>query len=653
MMQIPQQKHFRQILRKLPLLLILLAGVCSGCRADAAKRGNMIFETIVVGQLGVNCFIMADEVTKEGIVVDPGGDAASIIATLKAKAIKTLYILNTHGHFDHIGANKRLVEATGAKLMIHKDDEPFLGRAAHSAVMYGLTADNSPVPAAHLKDGQKIAFGRHELKVIHTPGHSPGGVCLYLAEEKMLISGDALFAESIGRTDLPGGSQEQLVNAIRTKLLTLPAETRVYPGHGPATTIGHEKKYNPYLGGVTFMLENKTVILGVTGGIAAYKAVELLRLLVKSGATVHVIMTKGATEFVTPLTFQTLSGNPVHLDLFNLISEQEIGHISLADRADLFIIAPATANVIGKLANGIADDLLTTTVMATRAPVLIAPAMNVNMYENPFYRENEEKLRKHGYLFADPITGELACGWEAKGKMQDPAVIVEEASKALSNQYLKDVSLLVTAGTTREELDPVRFISNHSSGKMGYAIARVARRRGARVILISGPSCLMAPFGVEFIAVESAEQMHAAVMQFSTECDVIIKAAAVADYRPLLRAGQKMKKSSDTMNIELVKNPDILAELGRRKRQGQMLVGFAAETFNITENAAAKLASKNLDMIVANDVSLPGAGFDTDTNRVSIIYRDGRGEELPLMSKEAVAEAILQRVAVVISTESV
>ena len=392
------------------------------------------------------------------------------------------------------------------------------------------------------------------------------------------------------------------------------------------------------------MLENKTVILGVTGGIAAYKAVELLRLLVKGGATVHVVMTKGATEFVAPLTFQTLSGNPVHLDLFNLISEQEIGHISLADRADLFVIAPATANLIAKIAHGIADDLLTTTVMATTAPVLLAPAMNVNMYENPFYRENEAKLRKHGYLFVDPVVGLLACGWDAKGKMQEPAIIMEEAVKALTDQDLQGVTLLVTAGPTREELDPVRFISNHSSGKMGYAIALAAWRRGARVVLVSGPSPLAPPYGVDFRGVESAQQMHEAVLQCSTECDVIVKAAAVADYRPLQRLDQKLKKSSDEMSIELTRNPDILAELGQRKQQGQFLVGFAAETANVAENAVGKLAAKNLDMIVANDVSAPGAGFNLDTNKVSIIYRDGRNEELPLLTKDAVAEAILDRV---------
>lgn len=394
------------------------------------------------------------------------------------------------------------------------------------------------------------------------------------------------------------------------------------------------------------MLKGKKIILGVTGGIAVYKAVELLRLLVKAGAEVHVIMTRGATEFVTPLTFQTLSANPVHLELFNLITEQEIGHISLADRADLFLIVPATANVIGKIAGGIADDLLTTTVMATKAPVLFAPAMNVNMYENPVYRENEEKLRRLGYLFADPVSGFLACGWEGKGKLLEPELILQAAEAALTPKDLKGVTIMVTAGPTREEIDPVRFISNHSSGKMGYALARVAFLRGARVILVSGPTALNPPCGAEFRGVESATEMRAAVLEIAGQCDVIIKAAAVADYRPRERAGNKLKKKTDELAIELVKNPDILRELGGVKRQGQLLVGFAAETTSVEEHASVKLSEKNLDMIVANDVTLPGAGFNVDTNIVRLLYRDGSREELPQLSKEEVAGAILDRIVV-------
>lgn len=392
------------------------------------------------------------------------------------------------------------------------------------------------------------------------------------------------------------------------------------------------------------MLEGKTVILGVTGGIAAYKAVELLRLLTKAGAEVHVIMTKAATEFVTPLTFQTLSGNPVHTRIFNLVTEQEIGHISLADKADLFIIAPATANFVGKLANGIADDLLTTTVMATKAPVLIAPAMNVNMYENRLYQENETKLKRHGFLFADAATGWLACGWEGKGKMQEPSFIMEEALNALTEKDMSGMKVLVTAGPTREEIDPVRYITNHSSGKMGYAIARAARVRGADVTLVSGPVSIASPCGVERVNIESAAEMQMAVISRAPDFDLIIKSAAVADYRPLQRAEQKIKKKTGETSISLVKTADILAELGSMKRAGQILVGFAAETENLKENAAAKLKAKNLDMIVANDVSAAGAGFNLETNIVRFIWQDGRSEELPLMSKEKVAGEILDRV---------
>lgn len=391
------------------------------------------------------------------------------------------------------------------------------------------------------------------------------------------------------------------------------------------------------------MLEGKTIVLGVTGGIAAYKAVELLRLLTRAGATVHVIMTGSATEFVAPLTFQTLSGNPVHRELFNLIAEQEIGHISLADRADLFVIAPATANFIGKIAGGIADDMLTTTVMATRAPVLIAPAMNCNMYANPLYRENEEKLRRHGYLFVDPVKGQLACGWEGDGKMQDPAVICEAAIAALSPHDMSRETVLVTAGPTREELDPVRFISNHSSGKMGYAIARAAWRRGARVILVTGPTCLPVPYGVEAVRVTSALEMRDAVISRFQETTIVVKSAAVADYRPSSRAGSKVKKGAGSLVVELEQNPDILAEIGGMKKD-QIIVGFAAETDDLLGNAKKKLDGKNLDMIVANDINEPGAGFDVDTNIVRIICRGGAVDEPGLLSKDDLAGLILDRV---------
>lgn len=393
------------------------------------------------------------------------------------------------------------------------------------------------------------------------------------------------------------------------------------------------------------MLKDKTILLGVTGGIAAYKAVELLRLFVKAGAEVFVVMTASAREFVTPLTFQTLSGNPVHTELFNLYQEREIGHISLADRADLVVVAPATANLIGKVANGLADDLLSTALMATKAPVLFVPAMNVNMFENPIYQMNQRKLEELGYHFLEPATGFLACGWEGKGKMPEPARIFEEALALLAPKDLAGETVLVTAGPTREELDPVRYLSNYSSGKMGYAIARAARRRGARVILVSGPTALAAPAGIELVPVTSARRMREAVLERLEEATVVIKAAAVADYRPAMRAEQKIKKGLEgSLILPLEKNPDILAELGKLKGN-RLLVGFAAETADLLENARKKLTEKNLDLIVANDVSRNDAGFDVDTNAVRLLYRDGSGEELPLLGKDEVADRLLDRIA--------
>ena len=390
-------------------------------------------------------------------------------------------------------------------------------------------------------------------------------------------------------------------------------------------------------------MKGKEIILGVTGGIAAYKSVELLRLLTKAGANVHVIMTEGAMKFVTPLTFQTLSMNPVSTSLFNLLSEREIGHISLADRADLLIIAPATANIVGKLANGIADDMLSTTAMATKAPIMIAPAMNVNMYQSQAYKENEERLKGRGVLFVDPIKGTLACGWEGEGKLQEPRVIFEEVLAALSKKDLAGERLLVTAGPTREEIDPVRFISNHSSGRMGYAIASAARRRGAEVTLVTGPTSIHKPFGIKVMPVVSAREMLEAVMSLADQSTIIIKGAAVADYRPADRAGNKIKKSASSMTLELVRNPDILGELGKVKGD-RLLVGFAAETADLLKNARKKLKEKNLDMIVANDVSQPGAGFYGDTNIARLLFRDGSLTELPLMTKDELADVILDRI---------
>jgi phosphopantothenoylcysteine decarboxylase/phosphopantothenate--cysteine ligase len=388
------------------------------------------------------------------------------------------------------------------------------------------------------------------------------------------------------------------------------------------------------------MLSGKTIVLGVTGGIAAYKSVDVLRLLTKAGADVHVIMTSGAMEFVAPLTFQTLSMNPVSTSLFNLISEREIGHITLADRAELILIAPATANIVGKLANGIADDMLTTTVMATKAPVLIAPAMNVNMYQSSAYKENEAKLKGRGVLFVEPARGLLACGWEGEGKLQEPRVIVEEALAAITPKDLAGENILVTAGPTREEIDPVRFISNYSSGKMGYAIARAARRRGAEVELVSGPTSLDEPYGIVVTPVVSAREMRDAVLAKATVSTMIIKAAAVADYRPAHREDVKVKKTAAAKVLELVRNPDILEELGKVGGD-RILVGFAAETGDLLQNAGKKLVGKGLDMVVANDVSQAGAGFNIDTNIVKLLFRGGRVEELPLMGKEELADVIL------------
>lgn len=390
-------------------------------------------------------------------------------------------------------------------------------------------------------------------------------------------------------------------------------------------------------------LNGKNIVLGVSGGIAVYKAVELLRLLVKSGASVHVVMTKAATEFVTPLTFQTLSGNPVSIELFNLYREQEIGHISLADRADLLVVAPATANIIGKIANGIADDLLTTTIMATRAPVLLAPAMNMNMYANPIYRQNESRLRQLGYHFVDAEAGELACGWTGSGRLAAVENIFSKVCSLLAPADLAGETILITAGPTREELDPVRYISNYSSGKMGYALAMAAKMRGADVILVSGPTNLEPPAGVTFIPVTTAQEMRDTVMEQAKKSSIVIKAAAVADYRPVKRSADKIKKKGEHLLLELEKNPDILAELGKLPNP-PWLVGFAAETADLRTNAMAKLQAKNLDMIVANDVAQKGAGFNLDTNIARIIWRNGKEEQLPIMPKEQLAHLILDRI---------
>ena len=385
--------------------------------------------------------------------------------------------------------------------------------------------------------------------------------------------------------------------------------------------------------------KRRVVVLGVTGGIACYKAVELVRLLVKTGFKVQVIMTRSAMEFVTPLTFQTLSGNPVATETFNLTQESEIGHINLADSADLFVIAPATANVIGKIANGIADDLLTTVLMATQAPVLIAPAMNIHMYDNPILQENLRKLRRVGYQIMEPAEGFLACGYEGKGRLPDPEKIAEEIDRLLKKKDLVGEKLLITAGPNREPLDPVRYISNRSSGKMGYALARAALRRGAEVALVSGPTALEAPTGARIISVLTAAEMREAVLKEYAQCTAVIMAAAVSDYRPIA-ADKKIKRGATPIELRLEPNADILKELGQSK-DGKWLVGFAAETDDLTHNAQKKLHEKNLDMVVANNVAEEGSGFDSDTNVATLVDRSGAVRSLPLMSKDDLADCIL------------
>ncbi|WP_094602705.1 Coenzyme A biosynthesis bifunctional protein CoaBC [Sporomusa silvacetica DSM 10669] len=392
------------------------------------------------------------------------------------------------------------------------------------------------------------------------------------------------------------------------------------------------------------MSSGQNIVMGVCGGIAAYKAVDVVSRLKKTGCNIRVIMTKAATEFVTPLTFRELSGNPVVADMWEESKTWNVEHIALANWADVFLVVPATANIIGKIAHGIADDMLTTTIMATKAPVLLAPAMNTNMYLNPITQHNLTKLAGLSYHIVEPATGLLACGVEGPGRLPEPLVIVDKVVALLHNcQDLQGQRILITAAGTREAIDPVRYIGNRSSGKMGYALAEAAARRGAKVILVSGPTSLPTPPGVNITRIETAAQMQAAVLAEFDTVDIVIKAAAVADYRPELVAEQKIKKTGDTLTINLVKNPDILLELGQRKKQ-QILVGFAAETEDLIIHAREKLTKKNLDMIVANDITLPGAGFNIDTNIVKIIYKNGNVEELPQLSKQQVAEILIDKI---------
>lgn len=387
-------------------------------------------------------------------------------------------------------------------------------------------------------------------------------------------------------------------------------------------------------------LDNKSVVLGLSGGIACYKAADFVRALRRAGATVRVVMTASAEEFITPMTMQTLSGNPVGRATFDLTRESQIGHIELADTADAVVVAPATANIIGKIANGIADDLLTTVMLATQAPILVAPAMNVHMYENPMVRANIEKLRDHGITIIEPGEGSLACGYEGKGRLADTEILVAETARALSTHDLEGEHVLVSAGPNREPIDPVRFISNRSTGKMGFALAAAAWRRGARVTLVAGPTSLPTPHGVERMDVGTAEEMHDAVVDAFSHASIVFMAAAVADYRVVNPAAEKIKKGPGGMTLQLDRTVDILSELASQQEH-QVLVGFAAETESVLANAQRKLRDKGIDLIVANDVSGGDTGFGVDTNAVTIFSRKGDREIVPLMSKDDVADRIL------------
>lgn len=393
------------------------------------------------------------------------------------------------------------------------------------------------------------------------------------------------------------------------------------------------------------MLKDKTVVIGVSGGIAVYKTLDVVSRLRKLGINTHIIMTKSATEFVTPLSFQSLSQNYVVCDMFEEPKTWDVEHISLAKKADVFLIAPATANVIGKMANGIADDMLTTTVMATKSKVLIAPAMNTNMYENPIVQRNIDTLRGLGCDFVEPESGRLACGDIGKGKLATPENIVDSVVSLLTQeQDLKGKNVIITAGPTMESIDPMRFISNRSTGKMGYSIARQAIKRGANVTLVTGPTNLEVPQNLKkLIKIESANEMYDAVINNLNENDVIIKSAAVADYKPKSYSNKKIKKSDEDLKIELDRNKDIAYEIGKVK-EDKILVGFAAETNDLIENAKGKIKKKNLDFIVANDLTKEGAGFGVDTNIVKIIDKDGCITEYPKMKKEEVANIILDKV---------
>lgn len=392
--------------------------------------------------------------------------------------------------------------------------------------------------------------------------------------------------------------------------------------------------------------ENKTIILGVTGGIAIHKSIDLASQLVKQGNSVHVVMTENATRLVQPTQFQVISRNPVLLDLFDLGSDWKPVHIDLADKADLLAIVPATANIIGKMANGIADNALSTVAISVHCPILIAPAMEQHMYENPFVAANVQSLKSQGVEFVEPVSGDLASGKQGMGRLNTVEVILERITQMLL-QTPKDLNgkrVIVTAGPTREYLDPVRFISNRSSGKMGYAIAEAARDRGADVLLISGPATATPVTGVQTRYIETALELQEALLEGFDHTDIAVMAAAVADYRPQAFSPNKIKKTTGQLNIPLEQNPDIAQVLGERKKSGQITVGFAAETNDLLENAQKKLVKKNCDLMVANDVSAEGAGFEGDTNIVTLLDQSGNCEQLPLLSKREVADQILDRV---------
>lgn len=389
-------------------------------------------------------------------------------------------------------------------------------------------------------------------------------------------------------------------------------------------------------------LHGKTIILGITGGIAAYKGAALCSRLTQAGADVHVIMTESAAKFITPLTLQTLSRNPVHLDTFDEKDPAVVTHIDLADRADLIVVAPATANVLAKMAGGHADDMLTTTLLAATCPIVAAPAMNVHMYEHPAVVANIETLAARGVMFVEPGTGQLACGYVAKGRLAEPEQIAASVEDWFRrSDALKGKRVLVTAGGTMERLDPVRYLTNDSSGKMGFAVAEAAAMMGADVTVVAGRTAAAAPAGVAVVKVESAEQMLDAVTERFAAADIVVKAAAVADYRPAVAYDRKMKKRDDRMTLELVKTTDILETLGKSKRH-QLLVGFAAETEQLDTYAMDKLKRKNCDLVVANDVSEEGSGFNADTNRIRVYGPEGLIESLPLMSKREAAARLME-----------